>query len=303
MEMVCDIVLLGLFQRLHKWKKPLNVRPDAAGGREASTLGAPRLAAGRGPRPPSAGPLGVCAVYLSGARVDSPGSRLLFLLAVECAPIAPPNKERGLSAALIQRTTFTCVISAQPLAPPASHQQSVSVSGPNPSTRAHLCLHLLDSVCVCQCTQSSSGVCTAGGRMTRLNTRYEMHKRLIYDQELVCHHRRRGRRRKARFHVFTGGRPSPRLFPSHSSAHLLDRIRCELASLPVTAALGGVRKHLVAVCYPPPRFSELSVSFSVKPKAGEKEVSPNTLFSVWHEFSTDFKEQWKKHNKMMLQER
>lgn len=60
-------------------------------------------------------------------------------------------------------------------------------------------------------------------------------------------------------------------------------------------------KHFVAVC--PLRFSELSVSFSVKPKAGEKEVSPNTLFSVWHEFSTDFKEQWKKHNKMMLQER
>ncbi|KAM9727758.1 uncharacterized protein fmn2a [Menidia menidia] len=50
-------------------------------------------------------------------------------------------------------------------------------------------------------------------------------------------------------------------------------------------------------------FLELSVSFSVKPKAGEKEVSPNTFFSVWHEFSTDFKEQWKKHNKLILQER
>ncbi|KAM4591298.1 uncharacterized protein fmn2a isoform 2-T2 [Odontesthes bonariensis] len=50
-------------------------------------------------------------------------------------------------------------------------------------------------------------------------------------------------------------------------------------------------------------FLELSVSFSVKPKAGEKEVSPNTFFSIWHEFSTDFKEQWKKHNKLMLQER
>lgn len=45
------------------------------------------------------------------------------------------------------------------------------------------------------------------------------------------------------------------------------------------------------------------MSFSVKPKAGEKEVSPNTLFSLWHEFSTDFKEQWKRHNKLMLQER
>ncbi|XP_058507164.1 formin-2 [Solea solea] len=50
-------------------------------------------------------------------------------------------------------------------------------------------------------------------------------------------------------------------------------------------------------------FLELSLSFSVKPKAGEKEVSPNTLFSVWHEFSTDFKDQWKKHNRLMLQER
>lgn len=50
-------------------------------------------------------------------------------------------------------------------------------------------------------------------------------------------------------------------------------------------------------------FLELSVSFSVKPKAGEKEVSPNTFFSVWHEFSSDFKDQWKKQNKLMLQER
>ncbi|XP_013856770.1 formin-2 isoform X2 [Austrofundulus limnaeus] len=50
-------------------------------------------------------------------------------------------------------------------------------------------------------------------------------------------------------------------------------------------------------------FLELSVSFSVKPKAGEKEVSPNTFFSVWHEFSTDFKEHWKKQNKLLLQER
>ncbi|KAM9364975.1 LOW QUALITY PROTEIN: formin-2 [Pholidichthys leucotaenia] len=50
-------------------------------------------------------------------------------------------------------------------------------------------------------------------------------------------------------------------------------------------------------------FLELSVSFSVKPKAGEKEVSPNTFFPIWHEFSTDFKDQWKKGNKLILQER
>ncbi|XP_066520200.1 formin-2 [Hoplias malabaricus] len=50
-------------------------------------------------------------------------------------------------------------------------------------------------------------------------------------------------------------------------------------------------------------FLELAVFFSVKPKSGEKEVSPNTFFSVWHEFSTDFKDLWKKENKLILQER
>uniref|UniRef100_A0A671M7E1 FH2 domain-containing protein n=1 Tax=Sinocyclocheilus anshuiensis TaxID=1608454 RepID=A0A671M7E1_9TELE len=50
-------------------------------------------------------------------------------------------------------------------------------------------------------------------------------------------------------------------------------------------------------------FLELSMFFSVKPKAGEKEVSPNTFFTVWHEFSSDFKELWKRENKCLLQER
>ncbi|KAJ8264425.1 hypothetical protein GJAV_G00149000 [Gymnothorax javanicus] len=50
-------------------------------------------------------------------------------------------------------------------------------------------------------------------------------------------------------------------------------------------------------------FLDLTVFFSVKPKMGEKEVSPHTFFSVWHEFSTDFKDLWKKENKLILQER
>ncbi|XP_052427077.1 formin-2-like, partial [Carassius gibelio] len=50
-------------------------------------------------------------------------------------------------------------------------------------------------------------------------------------------------------------------------------------------------------------FLELCVFFSVKAKSGEKEVSPNTFFTVWHEFSTDFKDAWKKENKIILQER
>ncbi|GAA6097341.1 formin-2 isoform X1 [Tachysurus ichikawai] len=49
-------------------------------------------------------------------------------------------------------------------------------------------------------------------------------------------------------------------------------------------------------------FLELTVLFSVKPKSGEKEVSAHTFFSVWHEFSTDFKDLWKKENKLILQE-
>ncbi|XP_039593892.1 formin-2 isoform X1 [Polypterus senegalus] len=50
-------------------------------------------------------------------------------------------------------------------------------------------------------------------------------------------------------------------------------------------------------------FLELTMYFSVKPKMGEKEVSPNTFFTVWHEFCTDFKDLWKKENKLILQER
>uniref|UniRef100_A0A665TPS6 FH2 domain-containing protein n=1 Tax=Echeneis naucrates TaxID=173247 RepID=A0A665TPS6_ECHNA len=51
------------------------------------------------------------------------------------------------------------------------------------------------------------------------------------------------------------------------------------------------------------RFLELTIFFSVKAKAGEKEVTPNTLFCIWHEFSSDFKDQWKKENKIILKER
>lgn len=51
------------------------------------------------------------------------------------------------------------------------------------------------------------------------------------------------------------------------------------------------------------RFLDLTVYFSVKAKSGEKEVSPNAFFSVWHEFSTDFKDRWKKESRVLLQER
>ncbi|XP_030124078.4 formin-2 isoform X1 [Taeniopygia guttata] len=50
-------------------------------------------------------------------------------------------------------------------------------------------------------------------------------------------------------------------------------------------------------------FLETTAYFSMKPKMGEKEVSPHSFFSIWHEFSSDFKDFWKKENKLILQER
>uniref|UniRef100_A0A5F7ZX98 Formin-2 n=1 Tax=Macaca mulatta TaxID=9544 RepID=A0A5F7ZX98_MACMU len=50
-------------------------------------------------------------------------------------------------------------------------------------------------------------------------------------------------------------------------------------------------------------FLETTAYFFMKPKLGEKEVSPNAFFSIWHEFSSDFKDFWKKENKLLLQER
>ncbi|XP_027727303.1 formin-2-like [Vombatus ursinus] len=50
-------------------------------------------------------------------------------------------------------------------------------------------------------------------------------------------------------------------------------------------------------------FLETTAYFFMKPKMGEKEVSPNVFFSLWHEFSSDFKDFWKKENKLILQER
>ncbi|XP_065585905.1 formin-2 isoform X2 [Cyrtonyx montezumae] len=50
-------------------------------------------------------------------------------------------------------------------------------------------------------------------------------------------------------------------------------------------------------------FLETAAYFCMKPKMGEKEVSPHSFFNIWHEFSSDFKDFWKKENKLVLQER
>lgn len=74
---------------------------------------------------------------------------------------------------------------------------------------------------------------------------------------------------------------------------------CEKVSEPLTSST----LHSDNLLFSLHSFFDLTVSFSVKAKSGEKEVSLNTFFSVWHEFSTDFKEQWKRQNKLILQER
>ncbi|KAK1792876.1 hypothetical protein P4O66_001581 [Electrophorus voltai] len=61
--------------------------------------------------------------------------------------------------------------------------------------------------------------------------------------------------------------------------------------------------YIVAICDTLMSFVELTVFFAQKPKGGEKEVSPHTFFSIWHEFSLDFKDLWKTENKQILKER
>ncbi|XP_069792227.1 formin-2-like [Narcine bancroftii] len=50
-------------------------------------------------------------------------------------------------------------------------------------------------------------------------------------------------------------------------------------------------------------FLETAAFFSMKPKSGDKEVTPNVFFTLWHEFCTDFKEYWKKESKVILKEK
>lgn len=42
------------------------------------------------------------------------------------------------------------------------------------------------------------------------------------------------------------------------------------------------------------RFASLYKYYTVKPKSGEKEVSPEYFFSLWSSFCHDFKDLWKK---------
>ncbi|XP_075387078.1 formin-1 isoform X1 [Tenrec ecaudatus] len=43
--------------------------------------------------------------------------------------------------------------------------------------------------------------------------------------------------------------------------------------------------------------------FGMKPKSGEKEITPNYVFLVWYEFCSDFKTIWKRESKNISQER
>ncbi|XP_021097375.1 formin-1 isoform X2 [Heterocephalus glaber] len=43
--------------------------------------------------------------------------------------------------------------------------------------------------------------------------------------------------------------------------------------------------------------------FGMKPKAGEKEITPSYVFMVWYEFCSDFKTIWKRESKNISKER
>ncbi|KAF5900098.1 formin-1 isoform X1, partial [Clarias magur] len=50
-------------------------------------------------------------------------------------------------------------------------------------------------------------------------------------------------------------------------------------------------------------FNEMVSYFGLKPKSGEKDVSPEYVFLLWFEFCTDFKSIWKRESKNISQER
>ncbi|XP_053330587.1 formin-1 isoform X2 [Spea bombifrons] len=50
-------------------------------------------------------------------------------------------------------------------------------------------------------------------------------------------------------------------------------------------------------------FDEAVEYFGSKPKAGEKEISPNSFFVMWYEFCGDFKGVWKRESKALSAER
>ncbi|XP_077077848.1 formin isoform X3 [Siphateles boraxobius] len=50
-------------------------------------------------------------------------------------------------------------------------------------------------------------------------------------------------------------------------------------------------------------FQDMVSFFGLKPKSGEKEVSPNYVFMLWYEFCNDFKSIWNRENKRISNER
>ncbi|NXO02177.1 FMN protein, partial [Rhinopomastus cyanomelas] len=50
-------------------------------------------------------------------------------------------------------------------------------------------------------------------------------------------------------------------------------------------------------------FEETVGYFGIKPKPGEKDITPNYVFTVWYEFCSDFKTIWKRESKSISKER
>uniref|UniRef100_A0A8D0LD25 Formin 1 n=1 Tax=Sphenodon punctatus TaxID=8508 RepID=A0A8D0LD25_SPHPU len=50
-------------------------------------------------------------------------------------------------------------------------------------------------------------------------------------------------------------------------------------------------------------FEEMVGYLGIKPKSGEKDITPNYVFTVWYEFCSDFKTIWKRESKNISKER
>ena len=61
--------------------------------------------------------------------------------------------------------------------------------------------------------------------------------------------------------------------------------------------------HCINCGYKGLKFTKLAVSYCMKPKGADSEVTLNYFFSIWATFILDFKEAWKKESQKLSKQR
>lgn len=66
-----------------------------------------------------------------------------------------------------------------------------------------------------------------------------------------------------------------------------------------------IRPHCFNLCCVslPYSFQDMVSYYGIKPKSGEKDVTPGYVFMFWYEFCNDFKNTWIRQNKTISKER